>query len=557
MNKIRFKWFSIQKSIEQKSSWNSEEDDKLGEIIKIRQAMMKGAAIYKWTEIAEELNRNKSQKNTTRLGKHCRERWFNHLDPNFKKYLSLFFIEFSNFLIFLSIFLVYSYKIKNFMLILIIFFLHKRGEWTQEEDYSLIKLITKLGKKWSMISRMMHSRNENSVKNRFFALKRKYMKLYKKMPQNEKKMLLFLCQKIKPETYDTEIQLETIKKIKKTPLIICKKPNLTIEIKKNPSFSPTMEKIQKISPFSPPKVKENNISSTELTLNSCLLTVQTAELKLQEEELIVSPNDTQSKTAFMRRTGHRSQTHSPNQAELPQQKPEILIDRALNNHTGYKFHRNQNFSDIPNMYKNETCEKNFALKPVLLYPNKDILNIMKLPFDIIDEEVEKDDMAGDDLSQILSSLSLSDQYLAESNRILNGITFTPRNNSISISESFNRSTSKPNTIAVTNSSGKSSNMLENSSPFLNSLAGPRHAHNASYGLWGNNNPNYNTDYQNYNNYGYGRNYGHVPSFDSHSMYKPNNSIGVEAFNEREFNTKVGNDVFSMQELKEFTELWHN
>ncbi len=87
MNKIRFKWFSIQKSIEQKISWTSEEDDKLSEIIKRRQLTKDEASIYKWTEIAEELNKSENEKNSTRLGKHCRERWFNHLDHTFKKYL--------------------------------------------------------------------------------------------------------------------------------------------------------------------------------------------------------------------------------------------------------------------------------------------------------------------------------------------------------------------------------------------------------------------------------------------------------------------------------------
>jgi len=84
-NLIRFKWFSIQKSIEQKKQWNDEEDKKLTEIINNRQKTKKGSTLYKWTEIAEELNKAAGLDLNTRLGKHCRERWFNHLDPSFKK----------------------------------------------------------------------------------------------------------------------------------------------------------------------------------------------------------------------------------------------------------------------------------------------------------------------------------------------------------------------------------------------------------------------------------------------------------------------------------------
>lgn len=82
---IRFKWYSIQKSIEQKCEWTGDEDKKLTEIIESRQKNKKVANIYKWTEIAEELNRSVGLGFHTRLGKHCRERWFNHLDPSFKK----------------------------------------------------------------------------------------------------------------------------------------------------------------------------------------------------------------------------------------------------------------------------------------------------------------------------------------------------------------------------------------------------------------------------------------------------------------------------------------
>lgn len=84
--KIKFKWFSIQKSIEQKISWSPDEDKKLSEIIEERQKNgIPIEKLFKWTEIAVALNNATSKPDNIRLGKHCRERWFNHLDPSFKK----------------------------------------------------------------------------------------------------------------------------------------------------------------------------------------------------------------------------------------------------------------------------------------------------------------------------------------------------------------------------------------------------------------------------------------------------------------------------------------
>ena len=93
-DRCKFKWKSIQKSIVQTNEWSEQEDTILALIIqyskpiifclikKIRNKI-KFKDSYKWTEIAHELNQNSNE--VVRLGKHCRERWYNHLDPNMKK----------------------------------------------------------------------------------------------------------------------------------------------------------------------------------------------------------------------------------------------------------------------------------------------------------------------------------------------------------------------------------------------------------------------------------------------------------------------------------------
>lgn len=45
-----------------------------------------------------------------------------------------------------------------------------RGSWTDEEDYELICLFLRFGKKWSKMAKHIQGRNENSIKNRFFLM---------------------------------------------------------------------------------------------------------------------------------------------------------------------------------------------------------------------------------------------------------------------------------------------------------------------------------------------------------------------------------------------------
>ena len=65
----------------------------------------------------------------TRTGKQCRERYFNHLQPNVKK-----------------------------------------GDWNSEEDVLILQLQTKIGNQWSNMVKLLPGRTDNAIKNRYHAL---------------------------------------------------------------------------------------------------------------------------------------------------------------------------------------------------------------------------------------------------------------------------------------------------------------------------------------------------------------------------------------------------
>lgn len=94
-----------------RGGWSKEEDRILTEIVNNN-----GAS--NWTEVAKSL--------PGRIGKQCRERWHNHLDPNIKKM-----------------------------------------KWTREEDILIVKLHLKHGNRWCDIAKEVQGRTDNAIKNRY------------------------------------------------------------------------------------------------------------------------------------------------------------------------------------------------------------------------------------------------------------------------------------------------------------------------------------------------------------------------------------------------------
>eukprot|EP00924_Labyrinthula_sp_SR-Ha-C_P003534 maker-scaffold_53-snap-gene-0.37-mRNA-1 protein AED:0.02 eAED:0.02 QI:64/1/1/1/1/1/2/65/206 len=136
------RWIKVLKPGLVKGFWTPEEDQI------ILQAVAEGEE--KWTRIATRI--------PGRLGKQCRERYFNHLAPYIKK-----------------------------------------EPWTQEEISFLIEEQGKLGNKWAYISRKLKGRTENDVKNKWNTLKYKRKSNQRKSRvSNRKRVKLSCSQELNP-----------------------------------------------------------------------------------------------------------------------------------------------------------------------------------------------------------------------------------------------------------------------------------------------------------------------------------------------------------------------
>lgn len=297
--------------------------------------------------------------------------------------------------------------------------INKRYSWTLDEDWLLLNHVLENRKKWSFISKQIKGRNENSVKNRWFSINKAYKSQLDKSEEIEQ--LIEAFKKENPEFASTQ------KKQKKMdPTHENDESNGNISLESEAEISKQLNK--KVKSALP--TKENlEIMNQQQENKKCLVT----NLKKTPSEIL---EEEENKENSSEKTEKSRNSKSSKKLTWTPQSNESLIDGGkLKKRNSFCFEKpmtpkekrvllydiRQQFRNIPNIYQNQTFEEaNFNEINNLTSENKDEKNNNSINNLLVSREMKKgiDDIL-EDFSIKFSSLSISDQYLYEANKILN------------------------------------------------------------------------------------------------------------------------------------------
>ena len=304
---------ALKKSNVQVKEWLLHEDNNLIEILASNKFGENGK--FKWTKIAQALNQKMGPEGNFRLAKHCRERFFNHLNPCLRK-----------------------------------------GEWEVSEDIILLQNYLKYHKKWSVINSKLQGRNDNIVKNRFYKL----MKMHNLMTKNRKsfndeKILLLIEKLIKSQSLiqvnakkeeannalnllsNNQIKNEKNEVTKASSICSKKKDNKIPKIEENPENTvpqKTMNNPKMNFPESLITLDENcnsynKLLSTRSVIDNMNTSIEEENTNTDRCQMMAYENTSQQNKKFLMQVDKMLPIGSPIQKQLKEESYDLL-ERVMN-----------------------------------------------------------------------------------------------------------------------------------------------------------------------------------------------------------------------------------
>lgn len=274
------------------------------------------------------------------------------------------------------------------------------------EDIKLLEFIQEYGRKWAYIARLLQFRNENSVKNRFFSLLNKFNQKMK--VEYDSDSILAILSALRQKTGSSDI-LSKSKSSTMSPLFKAKK-----KIKKRDQITKKPNKTSKKAPRTKKEFKPKDED-----LPAFLLDSQT----INNEKSIKS----RSETAMEEEKNENSMNNS-SKLKKKESSQTLFLDNFQQNPPIYPYPINNFYPPFPlNFYNESLMNPGFPLynyhMPIFdAMINENLINNNNMGFNNFNQNGDIDLKS---MSQLISSLSLSDEYLLEGKRILSELNLTP------------------------------------------------------------------------------------------------------------------------------------